>query len=143
MHVFIKGIEIQIDEEDLHFLNEHKWWANGCGYLTTQISKPGGGRRSIGLHRMIMGDPENRLVVDHINRDKSDNRKCNLRVCSYSDNNFNRPVFLKPHKGVSFRKGKWQVVIKINGKPKWFGHYDTMEGALVIAKEQLSARDAA
>lgn len=46
------------------------------------------------LHRIIMGvcydSHEDNIYVDHINGDKLDNRKCNLRVCTASENNMNR-----------------------------------------------------
>ena len=45
------------------------------------------------LHRFIMSLEDKSLVIDHINRKPLDNRKCNLRVCTVSDNNKNLSVY--------------------------------------------------
>ena len=41
------------------------------------------------LHRLIMRPPKN-MQVDHKNKDKLDNRRCNLRICTVSENAMNR-----------------------------------------------------
>ncbi len=46
--------------------------------------------RKVYLHHIVIGRPEGSLVVDHINRDKLDNRLCNLRFVTKSENNKNR-----------------------------------------------------
>ena len=68
--------------------------------------------------------------IDHINRDRSDNRICNLRVINQSENNRNMPI--KSHNttgypGVSFRKdtGKYRSTIHHNGKSKSLGCFET------------------
>ena len=137
MHVFIKGKEIQIDEDDLHILDEHKWFWGNHGYLLTKIQTAPRKRRTVALHRLIMEDPPYPLVVDHINRDKSDNRKCNLRACTQAENLQNKGRYNVPGKGVTFNRGKWRVIIKINGKAKWFGHYDTKDEALIVAQNKF------
>lgn len=82
-----------------------------------------------------MGDPEG-LTIDHINRDPSDNRRSNLRICTQSENNMNRRTSDNPERGVTQRRGKWQVIIRVNGKLKWFGQYDSKEQAVSVAQEQ-------
>lgn len=54
------------------------------GYVSTRI-----GGKSVRLHRYIMDSPENK-IVDHINHDKTDNRRENLRICSVRENNLNK-----------------------------------------------------
>jgi hypothetical protein len=66
------------------------------------------------------------LTIDHLNRDRSDNRICNLRLATRSQNQCNRPS-----KGYSHHKnsGKFQARIHINGKTTYLGWYDTEEEA--------------
>ena len=59
--------------------------------------------------------------LDHINRDRSDNRIANLRVCDYHENNQNRGMLSNNrsgYKGVSWnrRTGSWRVSIRFNGE---------------------------
>lgn len=133
MRVFIKGKEIQIDEDDLCLLDKYRWFWGKVGYLITKIPVAPYKRRTVALHRLIMGDPPPPLVIDHINRDRLDNRKCNLRVCTQAENNQNKGPYQKVDKGVSLRRGRWQVIIKVKGKTKWFGSYDTKDEALIVA----------
>ena len=75
-------------------------------------------------------------IVDHINRDRQDNRACNLREVSLTENNRNRT----PNKnstsrflGVSFYKKHknkvWVAAIKIKGKTRQIGRFETQEEA--------------
>lgn len=68
-------------------------------------------------------------IVDHINRDPSDNRKENLRITDYRGNGMNR-------KDNSFgvywhkRNNKWIASIPDNGKRKHIGYFNTKEDAV-------------
>lgn len=70
--------------------------------------------------------------VDHINLTKSDNRWCNLRPASSSQNQMNtggRPNNTSGFKGVSWhsRGGRWRANIRVGGKKKHLGYFDTAE----------------
>lgn len=85
------------------------------------------------LHRWIMGFPEG-FEIDHINRDKLDNRRCNLRVCSRQENNFNRDKQsnnTSGYKGVSFnkQKNKYTTQYRYNRKDTHIGTFNTAEEA--------------
>lgn len=76
-------------------------------------------------------------IIDHINRDKSDNRIGNLRECSRSDNtnNCDKRVSNKSgFKGVSLDKntGKYKAQITVNGKLKYLGLFSTPEEASMV-----------
>ncbi len=76
--------------------------------------------------------PEGRL--DHINRIKSDNRWCNLRECTNSQNLINANISksnTSGYKGVVLRKNnqKWRSRITVNYKRISLGDFDTKEEA--------------
>ena len=49
------------------------------------------GKRDLAIHRIVMSPPKG-MVVDHINGNALDNRKENLRVCTYSQNSCNKKI---------------------------------------------------
>jgi len=74
----------------------------------------------IKLHRLIKPNVPKGYVVDHINRNRLDNRINNLRVCTYKQNSYNKT---KPsnskykYKGVKQNKnGSWSACISKDGK---------------------------
>ena len=67
-------------------------------------------------------------IIDHINGNKLDNRKANLRICTYSENTINVKRNLQnKFRGVSFDKlrEKWKARISVNGKRIQLGRFDT------------------
>jgi len=84
-----QGKHALVDAADFDRLNRHKWFAlrspKGSGYYAARW-KAG---RMILMHREIMNAPDD-MVVDHVNRCPSDNRQCNLRLCTKQQNVFNR-----------------------------------------------------
>lgn len=64
--------------------------------------------------------------IDHINRDPSDNRICNLRLADRALNNQNRRLQVNNRSGVpgvhwSKRHQKWRAVIKVSGRKHYLG----------------------
>jgi hypothetical protein len=61
-------------------------------------------RKDYDLHRLLaiyyIPNPENKPCVDHINRNRKDNRLCNLRWVSYSDNNLNKKCDIRSRTGI-------------------------------------------
>ena len=72
-------------------------------------------------------------ILDHINRDKSDNRICNLRISDYKKNAYNRDT-----KGYCLDGNKWKSQIMLNGKNIHLGIFDTKEEA---RKAYLEAKE--
>lgn len=73
-----------VDADDFDIVSRHRWTLNDNGYVRTFI-----GTKPHYLHRMIC-DYTGKLTVDHINQDKLDNRRDNLRIVSQSINNYNK-----------------------------------------------------
>lgn len=75
-------------------------------------------------------------MIDHIDGNKTNNRIENLRACSYSQNQYNKTASKNNTsgvKGVSFHKatGKFQAAIKLSGKQRHLGLFDTIESATI------------
>lgn len=76
---------VLIDEQDLHLFTTTAFSDNGCGYLRGQDAKT---KKLTYLHRIIANAKPGQ-IVDHINRDTYDNRRCNLRIATRSENAIN------------------------------------------------------
>ena len=133
----IKGSIVIIDDSDFDLVSKHAWFLNPQGYACTKIRFAPGrkNRKTVGMHRLILGDPPE-AHIDHVNRNKLDNRRENLFPCSCSENNRNKPTLpnkASKYRGVSKNRNRWQVVLRINGKLEWFGSYATEEEAAKVA----------
>lgn len=103
-----------LDPQDEHFRQYNLTWNLGG-------IKLGGAY----LHRLIAGCPKG-SVVDHINGNRFDNRRVNLRVCAQSDNMKNRkPNQGKRFKGIKKVGNRFQARIGANGKDFHLGAFDT------------------
>jgi hypothetical protein len=88
----LQGVSFAIDEQDYetYVKSMPSWFLGGAknNYATSDWTNCPGGRRKIRLHRfLLMGTDDDPLkVVDHINGDTLDNRRCNLRILSKGAN---------------------------------------------------------
>lgn len=79
IEIIIKGITVLIDAEDYEKVAARKWRLDGKGYIITDLYDPETRKKkTLSLHVMLMGKRKGK-VIDHINRNKFDNRKSNLR----------------------------------------------------------------
>jgi hypothetical protein len=126
-----KGQFVLVDEEDYKNLNQFKWYCSFYGYAVRNIHVyPGqSGWRPTMMHRIILGlSRYDKRVIDHINGNKLDNRKENLRICTQAQNAMNarRAITNKSgFKGVSWDKqrGKWKAYLSIKNKQKLLGRF--------------------
>lgn len=117
-----------IDKDDYNKCCKHKWKLSH-GYATTHE-----GTKTIFLHRVIMEYNGNQ-VVDHINHDKLDNRRSNLRIVSKSVNASNN---YKKYSGIKqVPSGRYQCVICFNNKNIYLGTFDNADEALAVRKQKL------
>lgn len=123
--------ELIVDNIDLVKILSMKWNKSSTGYAMSANN---------GLCHRIIIDSQSDTPIDHINNNKLDNRRENLRLISTSDNLKNRRN-IKSNKsgviGVSFSKckNKWKSHLMINYKQVHLGYFDLFEDA-VIARLQ-------
>jgi len=128
-----RGMVTMVDDEDFEQMNQWKWYCSASGYATRDV----GGRknkRHVWMHRLLNNTPEG-LRTDHINQNKLDNRKINLRAVTGSQNGMNRGLNknnTSGYKGVIWRNDikKWRAMIKINYREVYLGCFKKIEEAV-------------
>ena len=110
-----------VDDEDYNRVSKYKWFYSN-GYATTSFGYH--------MHRLIMLPPHD-LVVDHINHNRLDNRRKNLRVCTQLENSKNRLHAKATYGNVYSNKSvtKWYACNMIDGRKIQSKYYDTFEEA--------------
>ena len=120
-----------VDDDDFEYLSQWNWRYSSGGYVVRSLAyrKPCGKytSTSIYMHRLVNGTPKGKYT-DHINGNKKDNRKLNLRLCTQSQNLMNRngdKNTSSKYKGVTWdkRNRKWMVQITMKGKRKSLGRF--------------------
>lgn len=124
------GEEFYVDKEDVDLVKQYTWFINQ-GYVIN--------RDGILLHRLLTNAPSDK-DIDHINHNKLDNRRCNLRIVYDYENLWNQKISKNNTSGatgVYFRKdtNKWFARIRVNGKEIYLGNFNTFEESLKARKE--------
>lgn len=120
------GLFAIVDDDLFDDLNNRKWSLLWNGYVRRR--NKGANTGYIYLHNLIM-QPSEGLWVDHIDGNKLDNRRSNLRICTHSQNTANRKrksgEFSSLYKGVTFDKNRnrWRASIAFNGKRRRIGDF--------------------
>lgn len=127
-----RGAYALVDDEDKKRLAQYHYYLNGHGYAERSIK--GTRHQTAYLHHDILGVPPKGMVVDHINRNPLDNRRCNLRFASRTQNRINsRPQRngTSKYKGVSYHRQleKWRSCITVDGKTMSLGCYHSEQEA--------------
>ena len=108
-----------VDVADYPLVSHYKW-GSWKGYVRVHY-----GGKVLLMHRLILGVVNSSDHVDHINGNPSDNRRCNLRVCTHAENLRNRRKQKNTssvYKGVcASYKGKWRATIRTNGIKQHLG----------------------
>lgn len=121
MEINIKGFKVFIDDEDFDIIKDYSWYIEKrkhTNYVRAYVK--GTGRKN--SKKVYMHKIENRNGLD--------NRKNNLRYITRNGNNRNRKISNKTgFRGIRKRGNKYQALIKIKGKQKYLGSFDTPEEA--------------
>lgn len=131
----IKTTEFLFDLEDLPLIKgRDSWYCDKDGYLVSSYFY-NGVRRFVRFHRLVMHAKPGQCV-DHINKNKADNRKKNLRCCERSENDRNRSLYSCNTSGVAGvyfdkQRKKWVASITYNHKKVYLGRYAVKEEAIL------------
>jgi hypothetical protein len=130
------GRVMLFNAEDFPLVSLRTLHISRSGYAVTHQGR-GEATASVLAHRLLMGCSADD-VVDHINRDKLDNRRHNLRVVSQFENAQNRGDIRGYHWAP--RSGKWRAQINAGGRRVYLGYFNTSEDAAAAyqkAKKEL------
>lgn len=116
--------QVRVSAQDIPRVSRHRWRLSGGGYAIR------GKKTTTLMHREILGlEPGDPRYVDHINRDRLDNRRENLRIVTPLQQRQN----LSSHegaksrfRGVDWRKerGRWRAKATLNGKTHYLGTFE-------------------
>lgn len=122
------------DAADLELVQSYRWTITHQGYVISTST--------VRLHRLLLGlTAGDGVTADHINGDRRDNRRCNLRRTTNQRNVAHQAVV--NHRGTSrFRNvyrerttGRWNAEVWVSRKKHWLGSFDTEEAAADAAAE--------
>lgn len=126
-----------IDREDYISVSKYYWYCNRNGYIACCCIK---GKKETLLHNYLLNKSEtDTRVIDHINGDKTDNRKCNLRFVSFQENCFNKKLISSNVSGITgviwdTYRNKWKATIGYNYKTINLGRFDNKKDAIAARK---------
>lgn len=127
-----------IDLDDLEKVLRYYWVKSEYGYVVTSLLKDHKVIK-IRLHRFLMGITDKNIQIDHINQDKLDNRKINLRKATPMENANNRHKCKSWNKlgikNISKVKDSYMVRLTIMGKKYSRCGIKSIEEAQAILKE--------
>ena len=129
---FQDGERFFFDKEDFLKIKDYWWIKTKDGYTYHYAKK-------MTMHRLVTNCPKG-LEVDHINHNTSDNRKCNLRICTHQENMMNQTHRRKNKQlftGVYYtpKTNRYIVTITKNGDKKYLGSYKDKDEAIRIRKQ--------
>ena len=122
-----------VDEEDAEFLRDKKLRTH-TGYASFYAKSGRWAYRTVMVHRWIMGVVEKvpaEVEVDHINGNRLDNRRANLRLCTRRENamNVSGRAPISGFKGVVRARGKWLAQVQADHVNHRVGLFETAEEA--------------
>lgn len=124
-----------VDDADFEELSRWRWHLHTNGYVRRCTYLRGGGYERVYLHAQLLG----RGGVDHIDGNRLDCRRSNLRLAGKVGNGENRPRLNKNNtsgvRGVSWKRGrgKWVAHACPNGRTVYLGLFDRLEDAAAAA----------
>ena len=140
-----RGVAL-IDDADYDLVSKYKWYLpTQSKYPTTDVHDGYYKQKKIRMHNLILLVPYG-METDHINHNRSDNRRCNLRLVTHLQNTQNvslrKQKKSSKYKGVCWykRDGMWRAYIGDNGQHIHIGYFDTEIEAAKAYNENAKIR---
>lgn len=137
-----RGKVALVDDEDFDFLNQFNWFARKSGntYYACRGIWNGENMTPIRMHRVIMKNAPENMLIDHIDGNGLNNQKENLRIATVSQNAQNSRVrkdSVSGCTGVSWQEAtsRWHVSIQVDGKRLFLGYYTELKDAIQARKK--------
>ncbi len=139
-----RGLAAIVDDDDFEWLSHFKWCSGRhsdgkfIARRTLYLGKQPNGKYGYGailMHREILGISDSKVEVDHINGFTLDNRRANLRLCTHTQNQWNRGRSKNNTSGFKgvFRNGnRFTVRLTANGKEHCLGSFSTEKEAAKV-----------
>ena len=130
-----RGYITLVNDEDFDRLKTFKWQLLKNGYLARHLPRDGQKQRMSYLHREILSASDAEYV-DHIDGNKLNNKRGNLRICTQSQNGANRKSLNRNNqsgvRGVSWHRdaGKWRARIMVNRREIHLGLFENRDDAI-------------
>jgi hypothetical protein len=131
-HTKRRGVAL-VDAEDAEAVGAYRWHMQSRGYAARN-TWVGGSRLYVLMHRFLLGlAPCDPRQADHVNGDRLDNRRANLRVCVSAQNQQNR--LDGPYRGATWDDSRslWQAYATLGGKRHFLGRFATRDEAATAA----------
>lgn len=124
-----KGKETIVDDDIYELIKDQKWHCATNGYAIRNLPREYRQlQKKIRLHQLVMCFPNS--IIDHINGNKLDNRRCNLRLCNESTNGANSIIpknNTTGYKGVSINPcGTFRARVDKNGQGYYLGTFSNV-----------------
>lgn len=121
------------DLSDYNAIKDYCWYINQHGYVEAKC-----GEIHIKMHRFVLKDVDvpDGYVIDHIDRNKANNSKDNLRILSFRENTINKDAPSNNSSGIigvhwSTQNKRWIVQIGINNQRKYIGSFVDKTEAII------------
>lgn len=128
-----------VDDSDFERLSKFKWYYHQGRAVRKPRTTDGKRRGFIWMHREV-AKPDEDKVIDHINGNTLDNRRGNLRICTRSQNQWNKTLRSKSvtgMKNIQWKKEKKRYVVRFQkyGKKYEFGYFKDLQEAVKVRNE--------
>ncbi|MBK9745777.1 MAG: HNH endonuclease [Chloroflexi bacterium] len=128
-----KGQFTLVDDADFEWLTQWRWRLNSKGYVIRSY-RNNGKEIVVAMHRAIM-QPSPNFVVDHIDHNRINNTRPNLRLLTQQQNLMNRRLFRNNttgFKGVTYRDGRWRAHLEKDGIDLHLGYHADIKTAALV-----------
>ena len=127
----INGFPVIIDTEDLNVIAGYSLYCYGRYVYVYKKGGTSARRKSLYLHSLLL-NTQKPFCTDHIDGNRLNNSRSNLRISTYSQNVTNKPKFSNnPYKGIHKDRGLWRAAIGVNGKCFKMNRYKDAEDAAI------------